>query len=164
MDETTIQALDRKEPDAAAVAGARRESRLRVQAQRQAELLRGVRYCDRRSVSQDGAAPNKRTVRSLSDRCRASEPKRREIHVSCDNQQQNGAGRRFLNAHRHIRLYFTPTYSSRLNQVENWFSRIQHDVTPAASSLRLKTWIANSCTTSVSTAAQQKSEADQMEV
>ncbi|WP_265306992.1 transposase [Verminephrobacter eiseniae] len=27
-----------------------------------------------------------------------------------------------------VRMHFTPTYSSWLNQVENWFSRIQRDV------------------------------------
>jgi len=27
-----------------------------------------------------------------------------------------------------VKLHFTPTYSSWLNQVENWFSRIQRDV------------------------------------
>ena len=27
-----------------------------------------------------------------------------------------------------MRLHYTPTYTSWLNQVENWFSRIQRDV------------------------------------
>ncbi len=34
----------------------------------------------------------------------------------------------FLVEHRNVRIHFTPTYSSWLNQVENWFSRIQRDV------------------------------------
>ena len=60
----------------------------------------------------------------------ASQPKRREIHVICDNVSSHKTQRvvDFLAAHRNVRLHFTPTYSSWLNQVENWFSRIQRDV------------------------------------
>lgn len=60
----------------------------------------------------------------------ASQPKHKEIHVICDNVSSHKTQRvaDFLNGHRNVRLHFTPTYSSWLNQVENWFSRIQHDV------------------------------------
>jgi transposase len=34
----------------------------------------------------------------------------------------------FLNAHRNVRLHFTPSYSLWLNQLDNWFSRTQRDV------------------------------------
>ena len=30
--------------------------------------------------------------------------------------------------HRNVRLHFTPTYSSGLNQVEIWFGKLQRDV------------------------------------
>jgi len=33
-----------------------------------------------------------------------------------------------LLAHPNVRLHFTPTYSSWLNQVELWFSKIERDV------------------------------------
>jgi transposase len=36
--------------------------------------------------------------------------------------------RTFLVAHPNVRLHYTPTYSSRLNQVELWFSKIERDV------------------------------------
>jgi transposase len=60
----------------------------------------------------------------------ASQPKRREIHVICDNVSSHKTKRvdEFLAYHPNVRLHFTPTYSSWLNQVENWFSRIQRDV------------------------------------
>jgi transposase len=60
----------------------------------------------------------------------ASQPKRREIHVICDNVSSHKTKRveDFLAQHRHVQMHFTPTYSSWLNQVENWFSRIQRDV------------------------------------
>ena len=34
----------------------------------------------------------------------------------------------FLGAHPQVRLHFTPTYSSWLNQVELWFAKIERDV------------------------------------
>lgn len=60
----------------------------------------------------------------------ASQPKRREIHVICDNVSSHKTDRvdAFLGEHRNVHIHFTPTYSSWLNQVENWFSRIQRDV------------------------------------
>src|SRR5215203_1719562 len=60
----------------------------------------------------------------------ASQPKRREIHVIADNlsTHKTQAVRTFLLAHPNVRLHFTPTYSSWLNQVELWFSKIERDV------------------------------------
>lgn len=53
-----------------------------------------------------------------------------EIHVILDNlsahKTQKVAG--FLQQHPNVKLHFTPTYSSWLNQVEIWFSRIERDV------------------------------------
>jgi transposase len=34
----------------------------------------------------------------------------------------------FLAAHSNVQMHFTPTYSSWLNQVENWFAKIQRQV------------------------------------
>jgi len=34
----------------------------------------------------------------------------------------------FLQQHPNVNLHFTPTYSSWLNQVECWFSKLQRDV------------------------------------
>jgi transposase len=60
----------------------------------------------------------------------ASQPRRKEIHVICDNVSSHKTGRveAFLAAHPNVQVHYTPTYSSWLNQVENWFSRIQRDV------------------------------------
>src|SRR5213594_5262531 len=60
----------------------------------------------------------------------ASQPKRREIHVIADNlsTHKTQAVRTFLLAHPNVHLHFTPTYSSWLNQVELWFSKIERDV------------------------------------
>ena len=60
----------------------------------------------------------------------ASQPKRREIHVICDNvsSHKTAAVQTFLAEHNKVTMHYTPTYSSWLNQVENWFARIQRDV------------------------------------
>ena len=60
----------------------------------------------------------------------SSQPKRREIHVICDNvsSHQTELVDAFLAKHRRVKIHYTPTYSSWLNRVENWFARIQRDV------------------------------------
>lgn len=61
---------------------------------------------------------------------KASQPAGREIHVICDNVSSHKTERvrDFLQANPNMRMHYTPTYSSWLNQVENWFSRIQRSV------------------------------------
>ena len=40
----------------------------------------------------------------------------------------HGQLREFLEQNPHVRFYFTPTYSSWLNQVELWFAKIEREV------------------------------------
>src|SRR6202163_3888069 len=55
---------------------------------------------------------------------------KQEIHIILDNlsAHKTQAVRDFLEAHPRVRLHFTPTYSSWLNQVEIWFAKIERDV------------------------------------
>lgn len=48
----------------------------------------------------------------------------------CDNVSNHKTQRvqAFLSEHPAVKIHYTPTYSSWLNQVENWFSRIQRNV------------------------------------
>jgi transposase len=59
-----------------------------------------------------------------------NQPRGKEIHVIADNLSAHKTGqvKDFLAAHRNVHLHFTPTYSSWLNQVELWFSKIERDV------------------------------------
>ena len=54
----------------------------------------------------------------------------REIHIILDNLSAHKTNlvKDFLADHPNVSLHFTPTYSSWLNQVEIWFSRIERDV------------------------------------
>ena len=60
-----------------------------------------------------------------------TQPPRREIHIIVDNLSAHTTQhvRTFLVKHPHDHLHYTPTYSSWLNQVELWFSKIERDVT-----------------------------------
>ena len=52
------------------------------------------------------------------------------IHIICDNlsAHKTKAVGEFLARHPQVRIHYTPTYSSWLNQVEIWFSKIQRDL------------------------------------
>jgi transposase len=58
-----------------------------------------------------------------------NQPRGKEIHVIADNLSAHKTGqvKEFLEAHPKVHLH-TPTYSSWLNQVELWFSKIERDV------------------------------------
>jgi transposase len=60
----------------------------------------------------------------------ASQPAGKEIHVIADNLSAHKTNlvAEFLTAHPQVQMHYTPTYSSWLNQVENWFARIQRHV------------------------------------
>ena len=60
----------------------------------------------------------------------ASQPKGKEIHIILDNLSAHKTARvqQFLVDYPRVTLHFTPTYSSWLNQVEIWFSKIERDV------------------------------------
>lgn len=59
-----------------------------------------------------------------------NQPRGQEIHLIADNLAAHKTKRveQFLAAHPQVHLHFTPTYSSWLNQVENWFARIEREV------------------------------------
>ncbi len=60
----------------------------------------------------------------------ANQPRGQEIHIIADNLSAHKTMRveQFLAAHPKLHLHYTPTYSSWLNQVENWFAKIERDV------------------------------------
>ena len=60
----------------------------------------------------------------------ANQPRGKEIHIIADNLSAHKTMRvaQFLAAHPKVHLHYTPTYSSWLNQVENWFAKIERDV------------------------------------
>jgi transposase len=59
-----------------------------------------------------------------------NQPAGKEIHVIADNLSAHKTKQveAFLAEHPNLHMHFTPTYSSWLNQVELWFSKIERDV------------------------------------
>ena len=53
-----------------------------------------------------------------------------EIHIILDNLSAHKTNQveEFLNRNANVKLHFTPTYSSWLNQVEIWFARLEREV------------------------------------
>jgi transposase len=60
----------------------------------------------------------------------ATQPADRDVHVILDNfsTHKTDLVKAFLREHGNVQFHFTPTYSSWLNQVESWFSKLQRDV------------------------------------
>jgi transposase len=60
----------------------------------------------------------------------AHRPRGQAIHVILDNLSAHKTKQvdAFLRDHATVRLHFTPTYSSWLNQVELWFAKIERDL------------------------------------
>jgi len=64
------------------------------------------------------------------DQIVASQPKEKEINIIADNLSAHKTKEvsDFLQANPHLRIHYTPTYSSWLNQVEIWLSKIQRQI------------------------------------
>jgi len=60
----------------------------------------------------------------------AHQPPGRPVHIIADNLSAHKTKRveEFLGRHPQVTLHYTPTYSSWLNQIELWFSKLQRDV------------------------------------
>jgi transposase len=60
----------------------------------------------------------------------AHQPAGRAVHIIADNLSSHKTKRveEFLQSHPQVTLHYTPTYSSWLNQIELWFSKLQRDV------------------------------------
>jgi transposase len=60
----------------------------------------------------------------------ATQPAEIPIHIIADNlsAHKTKTVEDFLRAHPNVKLHYTPTSSSWLNQVELWFSKIQRDL------------------------------------
>ena len=130
-EKTAIQALDRRGPRAAALAGSHRAARVRVQATRHAVALRGAEHPDRRGSGQDDGPAYKPGLRGLPRR--GGHDLRARSRDPCNPRQPLGPqdpnrGPRFSMRIRTSSSTSPRPISSWLNQVELWFSKVQRDV------------------------------------
>ena len=129
-EKTAIQALDRLDPVLPLSPG--RLERHGFEYYRHGTLSLYAAFNTKTGEVLGKAAPRHTSaefVAFLGDIC-AHQPRNKEIHVICDNLSAHKTKQveQFLEAHPNVRLHFTPTYSSWLNQVELWFAKIERDV------------------------------------
>jgi len=84
------------------------------------------------------------------------QPGDKEIHIILDNfaTHKTDLVKGFLQHHPNVTLHFTPTYSSWLNQVESWFSKLQREVIDRGIFTSVADLNERSCATSGSTRKQ----------
>lgn len=129
-EKTAIQALDRRDPILPLSPG--RAERHGFEYVRHGTLSLFAAFNTRTGEVLGKTAPrhtSQEFVAFLEDLV-AYQPKGQEIHVILDNVSTHKTKlvQRFLEAHPNVHLHFTPTYSSWLNQIELWFSKIERDL------------------------------------
>ncbi len=129
-EKTAIQALDRKDPVLPLSPG--RAERHGFEYYRHGTLSLYAAF-----NTKTGEVVGKTTLRHTShefvsflEDLLAHHPKRKQIHIILDNLSAHKTKRvqQFLDEHPNVHFHFTPTYSSWLNQIETWFSKIERDV------------------------------------
>ena len=129
-EKTAIQALDRKDPILPLSPG--RAERHGFEYIRHGTLSLYAAL-DTRTGTVHGKTTDRHTspefVAFLADLL-SKQPEGQEVHIILDNlsAHKTKAVREFLEERPHVHLHFTPTYSSWLNQVELWFSKIERDL------------------------------------
>jgi transposase len=129
-EKTAIQALDRLDPILPLSPG--RAERHGFEYVRRGTLSLYAAFNTKSGVVTGKTAPRHTSaefVAFLTDLV-ATQPPRKEIHVIVDNLSAHKTKLvdDFLAEHPNVHLHFTPTYSSWLNQVELWFSKIERDL------------------------------------
>jgi transposase len=83
-----------------------------------------------RAIGQTAARHTSQEFVAFLEEVVGTQPAGRQIHVILDNfsTHKTDLVKGFLVQHPNVNLHFTPTYSSWLNQVESWFSKLQRDV------------------------------------
>lgn len=129
-EKTAIQALDRRDPVLPLSPG-------RAERHGFEYVRHGTLSLYAALETQSGAVVGKTAARHTSDEfvrfladLVASQPAGKAIHIIVDNLSAHKTAlvSAFLAAHPAVTLHYTPTYSSWLNQVELWFSKVERDV------------------------------------
>jgi transposase len=83
----------------------------------------------------------------------ATQPPGREIHLIDDNlsAHKTQGVEAWLEANANVKIHYTPTYSSWLNQVELWFAKIERDCIARGYSPRRTIFVASCWRTSAPT-------------
>lgn len=129
-EKTAIQALDRKDKMLPLSPGRVESHSFEYKRNGTLSLFAALNTATGEVIGKTAARHTSEQFVSFLEAIVASQSKRREIHVICDNVSSHKTAlvETFLAEHARVHIHYTPTYSSWLNQVENWFSKIQRDV------------------------------------
>ena len=129
-EKTAIQALDRKDRMLPLAPGRAQSHGFEYKRNGTLSLFAALNTATGEVLGKTAARHTSEQFVSFLQEVVKSQSPSREIHVICDNVSSHKTAlvEQFLAEHPSVQIHYTPTYSSWLNQVENWFARIQRDV------------------------------------
>jgi len=128
-EKTSIQALDRRDPVLPLSPGRAERHGFEYIRHGALSLYAALEVGTGRIEGMTAARHTSQEFVSFLDRVVATQSPRREIHLIVDNfsAHKTKAVTAWLAAHPRVHMHYTPTYSSWLNQVELWFSKIERE-------------------------------------
>ncbi|WP_204377184.1 IS630 family transposase, partial [Xanthomonas nasturtii] len=129
-EKTAIQALDRKDRMLALAPGRAQSHGFEYKRNGTLSLFAALNTGTGEVLGKTAARHTSEQFVTFLEEVVASQSNGRDIHVICDNVSSHKTPlvHAFLAEYPRVHMHYTPTYSSWLNQVENWFARIQRDV------------------------------------
>lgn len=128
-EKTSIQALDRRDPVLPLSPGRAERHGFEYVRHGSLSLYAALEVGTGRIEGMTAARHTSQEFVSFLDRVVAPQSPHREIHLIVDNfsAHKTKAVAAWLAAHPRVHMHYTPTYSSWLNQVELWFSKIERE-------------------------------------
>lgn len=129
-EKSAIQALDRKDPVLPLSPGRAERHGFEYQRHGTLSLYAALDTRTGRVHGKTAARHTSREFVAFLDEVVAQCRPRQEVHIILDNlsAHKTQTVEQFLEEHPQVKLHFTPTYSSWLNQVEIWFAKIERQV------------------------------------
>jgi transposase len=126
-EKTAIQALDRLDPVLPLSPGRLERHGFEYYRHGTLSLYAALNTRNGEVVSKTAARHTRQEFVAFLAELVANQPRGKEIHLIADNLSAHKTKRveQFLAAHPKVHMHYTPTYSSWLNQVENWFAKIE---------------------------------------
>jgi transposase len=129
-EKTAIQALDRLDPVLPLTPGRAERHGFEYYRHGTLSLYAALNARTGEVLGQTAARHTSQEFVAFLSEVAANQPPGKAIHIIADNLSAHKTKRveQFLAVHPNVRMHYTPTYSSWLNQVEIWFAKIERDV------------------------------------
>jgi transposase len=129
-EKTAIQALDRRDPRLPLSPGRAERHGFEYVRHGTLSLYAALNTREGTVLGRTAARHTTEEFVSFLEQIVQTQPRGREIHIIADNLSAHKTVKvvDFLAAHPNVMMHYTPTYSSWLNQVELWFSKLTREV------------------------------------